>query len=67
MLDYAETQARRVIATVPDGVYTFVDYMEADMVGLGMIRVQPGAHVRGDEIHLDYTGTDPQVRASLNM
>ena len=67
VLDYAETQARRVIAAVPDGVYTYVDYMEGDQLGLGMIRIRLDLHVRGDEFYLDYTGTDPQVRASLNM
>ena len=67
VLDYAETQARRVISAVPDGVYTYVDYMEGDQLGLGMVRIKLELHVRGDEFLLDYTGTDPQVRASLNM
>ena len=67
VLDYAETQARRVISAVPDGVYTYVDYMEGDQLGLGMVRIRLDLHVRGDEFLLDYTGTDPQVRASLNM
>jgi N-methylhydantoinase B len=67
VLDYAETQARRVISAVPDGVYTYVDYMEGDQLDLGMIRIRLDLHVRGDEFYLDYTGTDPQVRASLNM
>jgi N-methylhydantoinase B len=67
MLNYAETQARRVISAVPDGVYTYVDYLEGDQLGLGMVRIKLDLHVRGDEFLLDYTGTDPQVRASLNM
>jgi N-methylhydantoinase B len=67
VLDYAETQARRVIREVPEGIYTYVDYMEGDQLDLGMIRIRLDLHVRGDEFLLDYTGTDPQVRASLNM
>jgi N-methylhydantoinase B len=67
VLDYAKTQARRVIREVPEGIYTYVDYMEGDQLDLGMIRVRLDLHVRGDEFLLDYTGTDPQVRASLTM
>ena len=67
VLDWAETQARREIQRVPDGVYTYVDYMEGDQLGLGMVRIRVDLHVNGDEFLLDYTGTDPQVRASLNM
>ncbi len=67
VLDWAETQARREIRRVPDGVYTFVDYMEGDQLDIGMVRIRVDLHVRGDEFLLDYTGTDPQVRASLNM
>jgi N-methylhydantoinase B len=67
VLDWAETQARREIRRVPDGVYTYVDYMEGDQLGLGMVRIRVDLHVTGDEFLLDYTGTDPQVRASLNM
>ena len=33
VLGYAETQARRVIAHVPEGTYRFSDFIEADMVG----------------------------------
>ena len=67
VLDYAETQARRVIAHVPDGRYRHWDYIEADMVGLGLIRINLEMHIDGDEMLLDFTGTAPQVRAALNL
>jgi N-methylhydantoinase B len=67
VLDWAETQSRREIRRVPNGVYTFVDYMEGDQLDLGMVRIRVDLHVKDDEFLLDYTGTDPQVRASLNM
>ena len=66
-LDYAERQARRVIAHVPDGRYRDCDYLEADMVGLGLIRIQLEMCIAGDEMLLDFTGTAPQVRAALNL
>jgi N-methylhydantoinase B len=67
VMDYAETQARRVISTVPDGVYRFSDFIEADMVGQGLLRVNLTLTISGGEMHMDFTGTAPQVRAALNL
>ena len=66
-LDYAEAQARRVIAHVPDGTYRYSDYIEADMAGLGLVRIHVALTVAGGEMLLDFTGTAPQVRAALNI
>jgi len=67
VLDYAEAQARRVISHVPDGTYRYTDYIEADMVGLGLVRIHVAMTVREGEMLLDFTGTAPQVRAALNI
>ncbi len=67
VLDYAETQARRVIEHVPDGTYHYADYIEADMVGLGLVRIKVAMTIEGGEMLLDFTGTAPQVRAALNI
>ena len=67
VLDYAETQSRRVIEHVPDGTYHFSDYIEADMVGLGLVRIKVAMTIDGGEMLLDFTGTAPQVRAALNL
>ena len=67
LLDYAETQARRVISHVPNGTYHYSDYLEADMVGLGLVRIRIAMTIRDDEMLLDFTGTAPQVRAALNL
>ncbi|HVZ01696.1 MAG TPA: hydantoinase B/oxoprolinase family protein [Dongiaceae bacterium] len=67
VLDYAEMQARRVISGVPDGEYRFSDFIEADMVGQGMLRINLKLTIAGGEMHMDFTGTAPQVRAALNL
>lgn len=67
VLDYAERQARRVIAHVPEGTYTYWDYLEADMVGQGLVRIKVALTVKGGAMTLDFTGTAPQVRAALNI
>ena len=60
VLDYAEAQARRVIGPVPEGTYRYTDYIEADMVGLGLVRIpcrDDGPRVA--RLLLDFTGTAP--------
>ena len=67
VLNYAETQARRVIAHVPAGTYRFSDFIEADMVGLGLVRINLAMTIADGEMLLDFSGTAPQVRAALNL
>ncbi|RAI02105.1 hydantoin utilization protein B [Acuticoccus sediminis] len=67
LLDYAEAQARAVIASIPDGDYTFADYADEDAAGGYPARICVTARIRGDEVTLDFTGTDPQLASSLNM
>lgn len=67
ILDYAEAQARRVIETIPDGEYFYADYADEDADGGYPCRVAITMRVKGDELELDYTGSDPQLMSSLNM
>ena len=68
VLDYAEAQARRVIAEVPDGTYRFTDYLETDHVLPGRLqRIQLALTVAGSDMTLDFSGTDPQVQAAFNV
>lgn len=68
VLDYAEAQARRVIDSVPDGTHHFTDYLETDHVIRGRLqRIQLALTIRGSDLILDFTGTDPQVQAAFNM
>lgn len=67
LLDYAETQARGIIRTIPDGTYTFDEYADEDGDGGDPCRISLTVRVSGDEVELDYTGSDPQLSSSLNM
>ncbi|MCI0431547.1 MAG: hydantoinase B/oxoprolinase family protein [Rhodospirillales bacterium] len=67
VLDYAEAQARRVISRVPEGTYRFNDFIEGDMAGVGLVRINLALTVKKGELLLDFTGTAPQVRAALNL
>ncbi len=67
LLDYAEHQARQVVAGIPDGDYAYADYADEDAPGGQPCRVALTVRVRGDEAVLDFTGSDPQLASSLNM
>jgi len=66
LLDYGERMTRAGIAKIPDGVYRFVDSFDSEQLEQAL-RLQVEITVRGDEMHLDFAGNPPQVRAPLNM
>lgn len=66
VINYAEAKARAVIETIPDGVYSFSDYLEGINEG-ELAHFSVTMTVRGDEIEVDLTGTDPQLPAAYNM
>ncbi|MDB5638443.1 MAG: 5-oxoprolinase [Bradyrhizobium sp.] len=67
MLDHSERLARAEIAKLPDGEFSFEDYLDDDGVDMGQpIRLKVSITKRGDRITFDWTGTSPQVRGALN-
>lgn len=67
ILEYAEQQARELISEIPDGEYRFSEYADEDSVGGYPCRIHITLRVKGDELELDFTGSDPQVASSLNV
>jgi N-methylhydantoinase B len=67
VLDYAERRARAALARIPDGTYHFADYMEDDLQSPVPIRIKLALTVAGDTVHLDFSGSDPQVASALNV
>ncbi|HLU00235.1 MAG TPA: hydantoinase B/oxoprolinase family protein [Burkholderiaceae bacterium] len=67
ILHYAEQQARELIREIPDGEYEFSEYADEDSVGGYPCRIHITLRVKGDELELDFTGSDPQVASSLNV
>jgi N-methylhydantoinase B len=67
ILDYAEQQTRALIRDIPDGEYQFSEYADEDSVGGYPCRICITLRVQGDELEMDFTGSDPQVASSLNI
>jgi N-methylhydantoinase B len=67
-LDRTEQLARQVLARIPRGEYGFDEYFEDDYVSDLPVRITAKLTSRGDgTVSLDFTGSDPQVRAALNL
>ena len=67
LLDHAEILTRKEIEKIPEGIYGFHDFIDNDGVELDRrIKIQVKVHVRGSSMHIDFEGTDPQVRGPAN-
>jgi N-methylhydantoinase B len=66
LMDHSERWMRAEIAAIPDGVYEFTERMEDDGVVDRPVTFHVTVTVRGDELVVDWTGTDAQVRGPIN-
>lgn len=64
---HSETLMRNAIREIPDGVYHAEDHVDGDVLNDEPIRVALTMTVRGDEMALDFTGTDAQTADFLNV
>ena len=66
LMDYAEARMRAELSAFRDGVYSFEDYMEDDGIEDRPYKIHVDVHVQGDEVVVDYGGTDGQARGPIN-
>lgn len=64
--DYAERMTRQALAAVPDGTYRFEDHLDDDGLSDEPVKIAVSVSVKGDELVVDFTGSDPQVAGSVN-
>jgi len=67
LLRRGEAIARARIAQIPDGSYTFEDYLDNDGIDLDTrVAIRATVTVAGSELTIDFTGSSPQVRGPMN-
>lgn len=65
--DATEKHMREEISKIPDGEYTAERYMDHNGFDRDtMVKIKVTIRVKGDTIVFDFTGSDPQVRGSIN-
>lgn len=62
-----EVRMRKAIASLPDGVFSFTDYMDDDGAGTENIKIALRIEKQGDRILFDFEGSDPQAPGNFNM
>jgi N-methylhydantoinase B len=60
--DYSDRRVRAAVREIPDGSYRHEDVLE---IGDG-VRIQAVVTVTGDEVDIDFDGSDPQVPVNCN-
>jgi N-methylhydantoinase B len=67
VIDYAERLTRAALAELPDGEWSFEDWIDDDGVDVGRaIRLFVTLRKRGGHMVVDWTGTNPQVKGAIN-
>lgn len=64
--DYSERLMRHTIEALPDGSYSFEDFLDGDGLTDRPIRLAVKISIKGDSATVDFTGTDPQAAGSVN-
>ncbi|MEM7408549.1 MAG: hydantoinase B/oxoprolinase family protein [Pseudomonadota bacterium] len=67
VVDYAERMARAGIRELPDGEWSFEDWIDDDGIDVGQpIRLLCTVIKHGDQIKMDWAGSSEQVKGAIN-
>jgi len=66
LLAYTERMTRRLIESLPDGVYRFTDQLDDDGVNDRPVPITVAVTIRGDSAKVDFTGSASQQAGSVN-
>lgn len=66
LMEYSERRMRAEIAELPDGEYEFEDCLDDDGVEDKRCKYHVKLFIKGDEIVVDFHGTDKQVKGAVN-
>ncbi|MGB0723121.1 MAG: hydantoinase B/oxoprolinase family protein [Gammaproteobacteria bacterium] len=64
--DYGERLARATVGALPDGAYSFEDYMDDDGQGQTDIPIRARVVIEGETVNVDFNGTAEQVAGNIN-
>ena len=64
--DYASRMVRARLQEIPDGRYVYADVLDNDGIIDEPIEIRVAIEIEGDTAVVDFTGTAPQARGSVN-
>jgi N-methylhydantoinase B len=66
LLLYTERMTRRLLAGLPDGKFSFLDYLDDDGITPENILLQVTITIKDDSAKVDFSGSAPQRQGSVN-
>ncbi len=66
LLAYSERMTRNLIASLPDGTYTFTDYLDNDGINDLPVPICVAITIAGDQARVDFNGSAPQQEGNIN-
>jgi len=66
LLAYTERMTRKLLASLPDGVYAFTDSLDDDGVRPDPVPISVKVTIHGETAKVDFTGSAPQQQGSVN-
>jgi len=67
IIDYTERLGRVAVSELPDGEYSFEDWIDDDGMDIGQpIRLFVTVRKQGESVEFDWTGSAPQVKGAIN-
>lgn len=67
MISRSEQQMRSYIEEIPDGTYTFEDFIDNDGIVDEPLRLALALTVKGSRLHFDFDGSSPTSRGPINL
>jgi len=64
--DYAERVLRQTIVDIPDGTYSFEDFLDNDGFSPEPVFIRVAIRINADSAEVDFTGTDLQTSGGVN-
>lgn len=64
--DYSERVTRAMLRRIPDGEYSFEDFLDNDGVTADPVRIAVALRIANGKAEVDFTGSSPQVAGSVN-
>lgn len=64
--DYTEKILRKTMLSIPDGIYSFSDYMDNDGITETPVRIAVEISIKGEEAILDFSTSSAQVEGCVN-
>jgi N-methylhydantoinase B len=64
--DYSDRIMRSVIRKIPDGDYSFSDYLDDDGISRKPVRIKAGINIKGSRVRVDFSGSSKQVKGCVN-